>query len=193
MITDCNYKPSADRLTRELTDSMADPSALNMLRIPSGILIALDWRPFHFALQPFHHLVRLVHIVAMAAFYGAICLLDLRLMGWNDTIPLRPLALRLLPLLYGLFGMAVATGTLLFFYDPVKVGSHAYFTLKLVLIVLGLANAGVFHRAGYGLALSAQVMPHHARLAGALSLAFWTAVIVCACLNVEAAPKMLLR
>jgi hypothetical protein len=33
----------------------------------------------------------------------------------------------------------------------------------------------------------------HARLAGAVSLALWTAVIVCTCLNVEAEPKALLR
>lgn len=172
---------------------MADPNTLNMLRIPSGILIALDWRPFHFALQPIHHLVRLIHLVTMAGFYGAIGLLDLRLMGWNDLTPLRPFARHVLPLLYGLFAIAFVAGVALFFYDPVKVGSHAYFTLKLVLIGLGLANASIFHRAGYGSALVAHVMPRHARLAGAVSLALWTAVIVCACLNVEAAPKMLLR
>ena len=86
-----------------------------------------------------------------------------------------------------------STGAALFFYEPVKVGSHAYFTLKLILIGLGLANAGLFHRAGYGTALHASAMPRHARLAGAVSLALWTAVIVCACLNVEAEPKVLLR
>ena len=32
-----------------------------------------------------------------------------------------------------------------------------------------------------------------ARCAGTLSLLFWTGVMVCACLNVEAAPKVLLR
>ena len=172
---------------------MADPSALDVLRIPSGALIALDWRPFHFALQPFHHLVRLVHVVAMAGFYGAIGLLDFRLMGWNDATPLRPFARHMLPLLYALFTIAFATGVALFLYDPVKVGSHAYFALKLVLVGLGLANAGIFHRVGYGSALAARVMPRRARLAGAVSLALWTAVIACACLNVEAAPKVLLR
>ena len=172
---------------------MADPNTLNMLRIPSSVLIALDWRPFHFALQPFHHLVRLAHIVTMGGFYGAIGLLDLRLMGWNAALPLRPLAHHVLPILYGLFATTLLTGLALFFYDPVNVGSHAYFVPKLILIVLGLANAGVFHRAGYGPALAANAMPRHARLAGAVSLLLWTAVIVCACLNVEAAPKMLLR
>lgn len=164
-----------------------------MLRIPSEVLIALDWRPYHFALQPFHHLVRLTHIVAMAGFFGAIGLLDLRLLGWNSALPLRPFTRHVLPPLYGLFAVTIITGAALFFYEPVKVGSHAYFLPKLILSVLGLANAGLFHRAGYGAALAAPAMPRHARLAGALSLILWTAVIICACLNVEAEPKVLLR
>jgi len=172
---------------------MADSTTLDMLRIPSQVLIALDWRPFHFALQRFHHLVRLTHIVTMGGFFGAIGLLDLRLLGWGNAIPPQPLVRHSFPLLYGLFALTIVTGVALFFYDPVKVGSHSYFTPKLVLIALGLANAGLFHRAGYGTALAAVAMPRRARLAGAVSLAIWTAVIVCACLNVEAEPKVLLR
>ncbi len=172
---------------------MIHASVLDMLRISPEVLIALDWRPFHFALQRFHHLVRLTHVVTMAGFFGVIGLLDLRLVGWNSEIPLRPFARHILPLLYGLFAVTIVTGAALFFYEPVKVGSHAYFVPKLVLIVMGLANAGLFHRTGYGPALVATAMPRHARLAGALSLAVWTAVIVCACLNVEAEPKVLLR
>jgi hypothetical protein len=163
-----------------MTLAMTDASVLDMLRISPQILIS-------------HHLVRLAHIVTMAGFFGAIGLLDLRLLGWNSATPLRPFARNVLPLVYGLFAVAVATGAALFFYEPVKVGSHAYFTPKLILIGLGLANAGLFHRTGYGPALAATALPRHARLAGALSLAIWTAVIVCACLNVEAEPKVLLR
>lgn len=175
-----------------MTLAMTHTNVLDMLRISPQILISLDWRPFHFALQRFHHLVRLAHIVTMAGFFGAIGLLDLRLLGWNSATPLRPFARHVLPLVYGLFAVAVVTGAALFFYEPVKVGSHAYFTPKLILIVLGLANAGLFHRTGYGPALAATALPRHARLAGALSLTIWTAVIVCACLNVEAEPKVLL-
>lgn len=173
---------------------MATANPLDLLRIPSDVLIALDWRPFHFALQPFHHLVRLAHILSMGAFFGGIGLLDLRLMGWNSALPVRPLAQHLLPLLYGLFAIIVTTGAALFFYEPVRVGSHPYFTLKLLLIVLGLINAALFHRAGYVLALAAGgQMPMRARLAGALSLMLWTGVVICACLNVEAAPKLFLQ
>jgi hypothetical protein len=81
----------------------------------------------------------------------------------------------------------------LFFYEPVKVGSHAYFVPKLILIILGLANAGLYHRLGYGSSLATETLSRHARIAGAISLAVWMAVIVAACLNVEAEPKVLLR
>ena len=109
--------------------------------------------------------------------------------------PAKSVSVALTPdtLLYGLFAVTIITGAALFFYEPVKVGSHAYFLPKLILTALGLANAGLFHRAGYGAALAAPAMPRHARLAGPLSLILWTAVIVCACLNVEAEPKVLLR
>ena len=172
---------------------MTTAHVLDMLRLPSGLLIALDWRPLHFALQPFHHLIRLTHILTMAGFYGVIGLLDLRLLGWNPAIPLRPFIHHARPLLYGLFAAAIVTGVALFLYEPVKVGSHAYFLPKLVLIALGMTNAGLFHGRGYQAALAAETMPRQARIAGAVSLALWTAVIVCGCLNGEAAPKLLLR
>jgi hypothetical protein len=175
---------------------MPDPNALDILRIPPATLAALDWRPYHFALQPYHYLVRLTHVASMAAFFGGIAALDLRLMGWRGTVHLRPFAEQILPWLYATFAIAMITGFALFFYDPVHVGSHAYFVLKLLLTVLGVANAAMFNRTGYLAGLAAEgpaKLSARARLTGAVSLALWTGVVVCACLNVEAAPKVLLR
>jgi hypothetical protein len=107
---------------------------------------------------------------------------------------LRAFAEHVLPWLYGTFAAAVVTGLALFFYDPIGVGSHGYFVPKLVFLALGLANAAIFHRTGYVAALAAQSrMPTSARIAGALSLATWVIVMACASLNVEGAPKVLLR
>jgi hypothetical protein len=86
------------------------------------------------------------------------------------------------------------TGVLLFFYDPVHVASHAYFSLKLILIAFGVANALAFSRKGFAVALAAPgAAPRHARIVGGLSLVIWAGVMICATLNVEAAPKVLLR
>jgi hypothetical protein len=173
---------------------MADPNTLDFLRIPTETLIALDWRPFHFAVQRYHHLVRLTHILSVSLFFGGITLLDLRLTGVRGTVPLRPFAEHTLPWLWVTFGIGVVSGVALFLYDPLHVGAHAYFTAKLALIGLGLANAGIFHRTGYLSALAAdEASPAGARWAGTLSLLCWAGVMICACLNVEAEPKVFLR
>lgn len=167
---------------------------LAFLRIPYPVLMALDSRGLHYAMQPVHHLVRIAHILSVAFFFGGIGLLDLRLMGIRGTVPLKPFAEHTLPWLYATFGVAVVTGVALFLYDPVQVGSHAYFTPKLIFLLLGLLNALLYHRSGYVAALAAERhMPLSARLAGSASLALWTATMICACLNTEAAPRVLLR
>jgi hypothetical protein len=173
---------------------MADPSVFDAVRLPSAALVVLDWRPLHFAMQRYHYLVRLGHVVSMAAFYGGIALLDLRLMGVRGAVRLKPFADHVLPALYITFGVATVTGVALFLYDPVHVGAHAYFTPKLIAIALGLVNAVIYNRTGYLKALSAEErLPASARIAGALSLAFWTAAVAFACLNVEPAPRVILR
>lgn len=173
---------------------MADPNFFDPIRIPLATLAELDWRPYHFAVQPYHFLIRLVHIVSMSAFFGGIGLLDLRLMGWREAVPLRSFADHVLPCLWVTFGVSIVTGLALFFYDPVHVGAHAYFTPKLLAIVLGLANAALFHRTSYVTAVAAEArLPVSARLAGAVSLLCWTGALAFACLNTEAMPKVLLR
>lgn len=173
---------------------MADPNILDPLRIPVETLAALDWRPYHFVMQRFHYLVRMLHVMAMAAFFGGIGLLDFRLMGWRSTVPLRAFAEHVLPWLWVTFAVAAGTGAALFFYDPVHVGTHAFFAPKLLAVGAGLANAAMFHRTSYVTALaSADRMPGSARVAGAVSLACWTAAVAFACLDTEAAPRVYLR
>ena len=177
---------------------MAYPNPLDFARIPTAALVALDWRPYHFAIQPYHYLIRAAHIVSMAAFFGGIVALYLRLLGWRRTLPLRPFVEQIVPWLYLTFGLAVVTGFALFFYDPVHVGSHAYFAPKLILTALGVANAALFRRSGHlaivtSDTLTGENLGVYARIFGVLSLALWIGVVVCACLNVEAEPRVLLR
>lgn len=176
---------------------MPDPNVLDVLRIPSDVLIALDWRPYRFATQPYHYIIRFVHVLSMALFYGGIAALDLRLLGWRPPLSLKAFALQIIPWLYVTFAIAVISGLALFFYDPLHVGSHAYFTGKMILTGLGVINAWLFQRTGYlaALPVEGQSPEHptaHARLIGAVSLVLWTGVVIFACLNVEEAPKRLL-
>lgn len=173
---------------------MADLSLFDPIRVPAAVLVALDWRPYHFALQPYHYLVRTAHLVATGAFFGGIGLLDFRLMGWRGTVPLRAFAEHVLPWLWATFGVALVTGIALFLYDPVRVGSHAYWAPKLLAVALGLANAAFFHRTSYVATLAAETrLPISARAAGTISLVCWTGAIVFASLDAEGPPKVLLR
>lgn len=177
---------------------MPDLHTFDFLRIPPSALIAFDWRPYRFAIQPYHYLIRALHVVSMAAFFGGIAALDLRLLGWRAPLSLRAFSEQIVPWLYVTFSISIVTGIALFFYDPLHVGSHAYFSFKLILTVLGVINAALFQHSGYLAALpsdapSAVHPTRHARLIGAVSLALWTGVVICACLNVEGVPKRLLR
>jgi hypothetical protein len=172
---------------------MADPNVFDALRIPSAVLIALDNRTYHFALQPYHHIVRLAHVLAMGLFVGGIALFDFRLLGIKSKGQLNAFTDEIRPWLYATFGVTFVTGVMLFLYDPVHVGSHAYFAPKILLMFLGLANALVFHRTPHAPALDVQQRLPLAKVAGAISLVLWLGVVVLASLNVEAAPKVLLR
>ena len=43
---------------------MADPNFFDPIRISVDTLASLDWRPYHFAVQPFHFLIRMTHVVS---------------------------------------------------------------------------------------------------------------------------------
>jgi hypothetical protein len=172
---------------------MADPNIFDTIRIPTQALIALDWRPYRFALQPYHYMIRALHILSMALFFGGIGLFDLKLMGWLREVPARPFVERMLLWLYVTFAVTAVSGVALFLYDPLHAGSRAYWTPKLIAVTLGLANAALFNRTAYLAVVPPGQMPTLARVAGTFSLIFWSAALVFACLNTEAMPKVLLR
>jgi hypothetical protein len=177
-----------------MLEPMFDPSqALAGFRIPSDLLIAMDNRDLHWAMQPYHFIIRAVHVLSVSAFFGGIVVLDLRLMGLRATAPLQGFVEHVVPWLYATFAVAFVTGVALFLYDPLHVGSHAYFSLKLVFMGLGLVNALAFHRWMLADALKAAVkMPRSAKLGGAISMILWILVMLAASLNVEGTPKVLL-
>jgi hypothetical protein len=167
---------------------------LDFMRIPDAVLVAIDYRSFQFLLQPVHFIVRILHILSASLFFGLVWLLDLRLAGFHPNVPLKTVAGCTMPWLYRGFWMCFVTGLALFFYDPVHVGNHAYFSLKMLFMLAGMANAWIYQRIAYANAFSApERMPRSSRIAGMLSLLFWTGAMVCACLDSEAAPKVLLR
>ena len=166
------------------------------LVLPSDWLVWLatsSARMALYRLQGWHGPLRLLHVGGTAVFFGAIVLLDLRLMGLlGRDIALNALARMVLPVTHGSFAVTVVTGALLFLYDPIQTGSHSWFLPKLILLGAALANAAVFSMpTRIGLKrIGGGALTRHARLAGALSLVLWAGVIATAIANHEERPLL---
>ena len=102
-------------------------------------------------------------------------------MGFARKLAAKDLADLALPWAIGGGVTAMLTGIVLLLFDPIAVGIHTFFLPKMALIALGLVNALTFHRLVRLDGLETRAAA--ARLAGALSLALWAGVFLCATLN----------
>jgi hypothetical protein len=86
----------------------------------------------------------LVHLLGLVLLVGGIGIVDLRLAGAFRSLPMVALSRALTPLaLIGLVCMAVS-GPILFAADASSLMRSDYFQIKLLLIVIALANAVLF-------------------------------------------------
>jgi len=122
------------------------------------------------------------HITGIALLFGAIVPMDLRLLGCFRQIPIQALARILVPVAALGLLLAIAAGALLFSIRAVQYAGTTLFQIKLALIACGLANALLLRKAiAWETARRAttDMPPPRLRIAGALSIALWLAVIVC--------------
>jgi hypothetical protein len=120
------------------------------------------------------------HIVGLALLFGAIVPLDLRLIGLWRRVAIGLLARMLLPVAIAGLSLAALTGALLFSVSAIKYAGMTIFQAKLLLILAGLANALLLHRAepwAVHQDTELQGTTPRLRLAGALSIACWLAAI----------------
>ncbi|ATU73099.1 hypothetical protein CFR78_05075 [Komagataeibacter rhaeticus] len=167
---------------------------LAFMRLPYEVLVALDSRMLHFWLQPVHYLIRIVHIISMALFFGMDMLFDFGILNRRMAGRIAPTAQLMVRPLHVNLAIAMVTGVILFLYDPVHIGSRAYLTPKLLLITLALLNAWWCHRSVYLSVLRGDAAPTlHGQTGACLSLCLWIGVMVMSCLNSEGVPKVFLR
>ncbi len=124
-----------------------------------------------------------IHVVAICLVVGSIFVLDLRLLGFASLDrPVGRLTSAVLPLTWSAFVVAAGSGFLLFMSHATKYLANGYFIAKMFLIFAAGLNMVVFH------AVTARDLPKweaqrlpppRARLAGALSVLFWIAVVTC--------------
>lgn len=124
-----------------------------------------------------------IHVIAISLVVGSILVLDLRLLGFASLQrPVNRLTNSILPVTWGAFAFAVVTGLLLFISNASKYLANGYFDAKLCLIAAAGLNMMIFH--GIGAKDMAKweqqkSTPMPARIAGALSILIWIAVVAC--------------
>jgi hypothetical protein len=126
--------------------------------------------------------VEIVHIVGIAVLVGSIAVLDLRLLGFSRSLPVRRLAAHVLPWTLGSFALILPSGLAMFVAHAGDLMANPVFVLKICLILAAGTNAAVFHSAVFRSASGWDVdvmPPMAARASAALSLLLWISVIAC--------------
>jgi hypothetical protein len=127
-------------------------------------------------------LVEGFHLLGLALSFGLIFFTDLRLIGvFLPKVPLSQLLGQLRRWIFTGFALTFATGVLLFWAEADTLVRNPAFLVKCVLIVVALANALAFETlsAKRGEAWIDQgAVPTAARLAGWISLTFWTGATI---------------
>ena len=127
--------------------------------------------------------IELVHVLAICLVVGSIMAVDLRLLGFASVKrPISAVTRGILPLTWGAFAVAVASGFLMFISNAAKYLGNGFFVAKLCLIAAAGLNMLVFHfisaRDQRHWDLQARP-PFAARLAGGISMLLWIAVVAC--------------
>lgn len=122
------------------------------------------------------------HVVSMCAFAGLVLMMDVRLLGiGNMRTSFSQLHRALFPWQVVFMTCSTITGLLLVYTEPLRFYSNFLFWIKVVLMMMASINALAFHRGTY-LAVAKWDMdltpPFGARLAGAVGLTLWAAVVV---------------
>jgi hypothetical protein len=126
--------------------------------------------------------VEVVHIAGIAMLFGSILVLDLRLLGFSRSLPVRKLAAHVLPWSAGSFLLIIPSGLMMFVAHASDLIANSAFALKMCLIMAAGVNAAVFHAAVFRGAAGWDVdamPPLAARACAALSLLLWVSVIAC--------------
>jgi hypothetical protein len=127
-------------------------------------------------------IINLVHILAIAALFGSILLLDLRLMGWRRELSIVSLASVCKPVAATGVIAAIASGVCLLATNATEYASNPFLPIKLAAIGLGLLNVVILSRLAAWKALGAREVTERERVqlavVGATSLVLWLVAII---------------
>jgi len=123
-------------------------------------------------------IINTLHIIGMGMLLGAMTVLDLRLLGWRQRVPVSSLSQMVLPVAASGLLIAVSAGALLFVARPLDYIFNGLFQIKLGLLVLALINIWwCVNSPGWRVALEDGIVNRFVRLSAALSIGLWLAII----------------
>jgi hypothetical protein len=123
-----------------------------------------------------------IHVMGLAFSAGLVAWFDLRLLGLSmRAVPVSLLYRRLMPVAFAGFLVMFVSGVLLVVGFASYASRNVYFLVKLGLLLSAGVNAWVYHRVTERTLADwdrSAIPPGPARLAGVISIAVWTAVIM---------------
>ena len=123
-----------------------------------------------------------VHVIGLTLAVGTIAIIDFHLLGWASAKRrYAALSRAVLPWTWGAFTLAAAAGVLLFISKPLAYWGNMDFRIKLLLLLLAGGNMAVFQLFTVRRMPQrddAETAPLAARIAGAVSLLCWIAIVV---------------
>lgn len=146
---------------------------------------AIQASPLAKALHASHVLfgaVATVHLLGVGLLFGSIAVLDLRLLGLSRSISVRRLTTHIMPWTMLSFLLIVPSGLVMFLARATGLIGSGLFALKMGLIMAAGVNAAIFYTGVFRSSAdwdTDRMPPAGARLAGALSLVIWIAVLAC--------------
>ena len=127
-------------------------------------------------------ILQTLHILGTIALAGAIAIVDLRLL--NVIFRREPpvvVAQSLLPITWVGFAVMAVSGGLLFAAQSARIFENVFLRVKLLLLILALANVALFHSTTYRAIRQWPgdvSSPLSARLFASISLVLWAGVII---------------
>jgi len=127
--------------------------------------------------------IETIHVLATVIVVGSVTMLDLRLLNiaWRDYT-IREVHEEVLPWAWASFAVAAMAGSLLFSSSATKYFHNIPFRMKMVLLLLVGINAASFELGTYRRVANLDQetrIPVVAKIAGALGLVLWIAVVGC--------------
>jgi hypothetical protein len=131
----------------------------------------------------FYPVLEIIHITGIVLLVGAAIMFDLRLLGFSRSISVSLLSRHVLPWSRkGLFYLVIPSGLLLFISNASTTGINPLFWLKMLLLLLALLNAIIFHKITFRTVKeweSGTVSDARAKAAAVFSITLWLSVIAC--------------